>query len=96
MLQLKVSITNEEPRKRMVRSAPNEAVIELVRQLPLNGKWGKVGAIPNQKRVASVQAAANYHGRRLSNGDWFVVTQSQKEDDGTYSVFIRKVTEEAQ
>lgn len=89
-MQLRVSITNEEPRNRTTESASNEPIIELIRQLSVEGKWGKISDLPNEKRVAAIQSAANYHARRLSEGAWSVITRSQKEDDGTYSVFIRK------
>lgn len=89
-MQLRVSITNEEPRNRLAEANSNEPIIELIRQLSIDGKWGKIADLPNEKRVAAIQSAANYHARRLTDGTWSVITRSQKEIDGSYSVFVRK------
>lgn len=91
-MNLRISITNEEP-ARPNGGSSNEPIIELLRQLEVGGRWGKVSGLPDENRVAAIQSAANYHGTKLSkSGDWGVITRSQRESDGTYSVFIRKVS----
>lgn len=93
-MRLRASITNEEPRSPSV-SHSHGAVVELIRQLEIDGRWGKLSGIEDQPQVASIQAAANYHGGKLAaQSGWGIITRSQREEDGSYTVFIRKVNKE--
>lgn len=94
-----ISITDEQPRynpntRGRATSPDNDTVRGLLNRLIINGNNGKISGYPDQKTAdAGAKAARRDNGSAKKRG-WYVKAATQKEDDGTFSLFICKVSTE--
>lgn len=98
MPDYRISIGDEEPRDpnrfgRGNEKAENAYARNLLNQLVINGRWGKVegyetedGAKNGARAVYKVSAK---HGRQEG---WRAETRIQDESDGTFSLFVRMIS----
>lgn len=96
---LKITITEEQPRYNpsalgRATSPENDKVRNLLVRLVINGQWGKVSGYADKKSAEAGAKASRRENASYKKQGWYVKAVTQKEDDGTFSLFIRKVSTE--
>lgn len=96
-MTFKITITDEQPRFNAnalgrSTSAENDMVRNLLKRLVINGQWGKVSGYADKKSAEAGAKAARRENASNKGQGWYVKAATQKENDGTFSLFIRKVS----